>query len=310
MMKTTQRLPGRETRYGRIALLTACLLGCTGTIAWAQEIDASRPPVMPLSEVTRLPDAAVERERVPSAQSFAPNEDAAELKPRPRPATRRVSTPPAEVTMEPGKNAAWVIAKDHINRIVTPFAKPSLRTTSTASTSIEGPIVYIAAPTTDPISLFIFDESAPEQAISLTLTPQENRAPVSTRVNLIGWEKERARSRVPAEPERALARERQHPYLETLAELLRDVAKGQVPDGYGFEALSGEPQLGAPLCEMPGIHVQPLQRLTGADFQIWVSRAVNATLYRNAIARRGRMAADHAQRGRIDRTVPVGRHAE
>jgi len=185
--------------------------------------------------------------------------------------------------MEPGKNAAWVIAKDHINRIVTPFAKPSLRTTSTASTSIEGPIVYIAAPTTDPISLFIFDESDPEQAISLTLTPQENRAPVSTRVNLIGWEKERARSRVPAEPERALARERQHPYLETLAELLRDVAKGQVPDGYGFEVLSGEAQPGAPVCEMPGIHVQPLQRLTGADFQIWVSRAVNAGHYSVAI---------------------------
>jgi len=282
-LKTIHRLPGRDTRYGRIALLTAYLLGCTGTTAWAQEIDASRPPVMPLSEVTRLPDAQAEPARVPSAQSFAPDEDAAELKPRPRPVARRVSTPPAEVTMEPGKNASWVIARDHINRIVTPFAKPSLRTTSTASTSIEGSIVYIAAPTTDPISLFIFDESDPEQAISLTLTPQDNHAPVSTRVNLIGWEKERARSRLPANPEQALARERQHPYLETLAALLRDVARGQVPDGYGYEALSGEPQPGAPVCDMPGIHIQPLQRLTGADFQIWVARAVNTGHYSVAI---------------------------
>jgi len=282
-LNTEKRLPGMNTRCARIGLLTACLLGNLGTAAWAQEIDASRPPVMSLADVTRLPDESVESVRVPSAQSFAPDDNAAELKPRPRPATRRVSTPPAEVAMEPGKNASWVIAKDHINRIVTPFAKPSLRTTSTASTSIEGSIVYIAAPTTDPISLFIFDESEPEQAISLTLTPQDNHAPVSTRVNLVGWEKERARSRRPADPEQALARERQHPYLETLAELLRDVAKGQVPDGYGYEALSGEPQPGAPVCDMPGIHVQHLQRMTGADFQIWVARAVNTGHYSVAI---------------------------
>jgi len=273
-----QCLPGKHHQSAR-GLLSACLLGCLGTTAWAQELDASRPPVMSLFEVTRTPEIAVEPIILPGSAS-APDDIAAERTPRPRPAIRRPAIPPVEVTLESGKNATWAIARDHINRIVTPFTKPSLRTTSTASTSIEGSIVYLATPTTEPISLFIFDESAPEQAISLTLTPQDNLAPVSTRVTLLGWDSERTRQRLPADRERALARERQHPYLDTLAALLRDVAKGQVPDGYGYETLSGEPRADAPTCDMPWIHVQPLQRLTGADFQIWVARAANTGSHR------------------------------
>jgi len=36
-LKTIHRLPGRNPRSTRIGLLTACLLGCTGAAAWAQE---------------------------------------------------------------------------------------------------------------------------------------------------------------------------------------------------------------------------------------------------------------------------------
>ena len=49
---------------------------------------------------------------------------------------------PRTVTVAPGANAILELAIDHLNRIVTPFERPSVRTVSKLSTEVEGHVVY------------------------------------------------------------------------------------------------------------------------------------------------------------------------
>ena len=52
------------------------------------------------------------------------------------------------------------IAIDHLNRIVTPFANPVVRTVAAASTSVDGHVVYVATSTEEPLSLCISPRAA------------------------------------------------------------------------------------------------------------------------------------------------------
>lgn len=271
-------------------MLLATLVVAAQSTASAQEmpLDGSRPPVVSLAEATRGSSdaAAVDSSFVepegPAASSATPAvgpgviADVARRAEAPKP-RQTFRPPPATLSMDSGKNSTFAIAKDHINRLVTPFAKPTLRTTSTASSSIEGSIVYIATPLDTPISLFVFDESAPEYAISLTLVPQDDIPPVSTVISVNGWNATGGSSRRAPSREQALAREGQHPYLETLTTVLRDVAKGIVPDGYGYESLTGYPTAGQPSCAIPGVHVQTMQLLVGGAYRVYVAKATNTS---------------------------------
>ena len=50
---------------------------------------------------------------------------------------------PRNVTITPGTTALIEIAIDHLNRIVTPFANPVVRTVSAASTTVDGRVVDV-----------------------------------------------------------------------------------------------------------------------------------------------------------------------
>ena len=79
---------------------------------------------------------------------------------------------PRNVTIAPGTTALIEIAIDHLNRIVTPFANPVVRTVSAASTSVDGHVVYVATSTEEPVSLYIGDGQSNDLALSLTLAPR------------------------------------------------------------------------------------------------------------------------------------------
>jgi conjugal transfer pilus assembly protein TraK len=190
---------------------------------------------------------------------------------RPLPA---VKAPPAELVVESGKNNVIGVAFSHLNRIITPFAKPVVKTTSVATTSVEGSIVYIATNLAEPVGMFIHDEARPDVAISLTLVPAE-MPPVSTNVRIKGIEEQSA-PKIAARPTLATAFEQEHSYLDMLKVLFRDLALGRVPDGYGFEEVGGfHPDM--PNCNIPGIHVVPLQLVTGASLRAFVARAQNTS---------------------------------
>ena len=281
-----------EVKALRALTMVAAVAVCGVASAQQMPLDGSRPPVVSIAEATKTQGTPVNNQFVEPASSATPVQNMPAVTgtpadegviagvmnrtpPPPKP-KRTFRPPPASIALNSGENATYGIAKDHINRIVTPFSRPTLRTTSTASTSIEGSIVYLATPTETPVSLFIFDEAAPEYAISLTLVPQE-MGPVSTTVSVNGFSDAGASTRRPGSTAQALAREGQHPYLETLTTLLRDIAKGQIPDGYGYEALSGYSAAGTPACSIPGIHVQPMQVLSGGAFKVIVAKATNTS---------------------------------
>ncbi|MCK7472134.1 MAG: hypothetical protein MZU95_16305 [Desulfomicrobium escambiense] len=87
----------------------------------------------------------------------------------------RLELGPMTVTVTPGVNVLAEIAIDQLNRILTPFPNPQVRTVSEASTQVDGPAVYLATATETPVTLFISDAAYPNQALSLTLAPGASR---------------------------------------------------------------------------------------------------------------------------------------
>lgn len=200
---------------------------------------------------------------------------AAAQPPRIRPSHRdSVKPAPSRMTVESGTNHVIGIAFSHLNRIITPFANPVVKTTSLATTTAEGSIVYVATNLPEPVGLFIHDADQPEVAISLTLVPSEI-PPVSTQVSVKGYEPEDV-PKIRHEPTLATAFEQEHTYLDMLKVLLKDLALGRVPDGYGFKRIAGHFP-GMPTCVMPGIHVIPLQLITGTSLQVVVGKAQNTS---------------------------------
>jgi len=64
------------------------------------------------------------------------------------------------------------VAIDHLNRIVTPFAAPQVRTVSQATTQVDGNAIYVATATEEPVGLFITEAGDSATALSLTLAPR------------------------------------------------------------------------------------------------------------------------------------------
>lgn len=229
------------------------------------EAEGQEPPQRP-AEPNGVKD---EDARAPEARRIEP--------PRPTggaPNRPFVKPAPARMSVNSGENHVVGIAFSHLNRIITPFTKPVVKTTSVATTSVEGSIVYVATNLSEPVGLFIHEEARPELAISLTMVPAEI-PPVSTSISVNGME-ETGGTRVAAKHSLATAFEQQHTYLEMLKVLFRELAMGRVPDGYGFEEVSGFHR-DMPRCEMAGVHVVPLQLLTGSALRAFVGRAQNTS---------------------------------
>ena len=83
-----------------------------------------------------------------------------------------LSLGPKTIRVSPGTTAIVEVAIDHLNRIVTPFASPQVRTVSPATTQVDGSAVYVATASEDPVSLFITEAGDTATAISLTLAPR------------------------------------------------------------------------------------------------------------------------------------------
>lgn len=148
--------------------------------------------------------------------------------------------------MEPGVNQITPIAVGHLNRIVTPFAKPVVNTTSDAQTSVQNNVVYLSAATEMPVTAFITDDGDESRALSLTLVPQ--RIPPRELFLRLPESLQYAGS---APNARAQAWESSQPYVETIRSLFRNIALGQVPQGYTMTRMSSAVK--SPSCQMPGV---------------------------------------------------------
>jgi conjugal transfer pilus assembly protein TraK len=156
---------------------------------------------------------------------------------------------PRTVSVSPGTTVLIEIAIGHLNRIVTPFATPVVHTVSPASTQVEGPVVYLATDTVEPVALYVSDAPGSAAALSLTLAPRYV-PPREIRLSVPGYSRRGApaSSSSGASPTAlpVLANTTvsdtlggAHPYVAGIVELLRGLAQGRVPPGYQVKKGAG-----------------------------------------------------------------------
>jgi conjugal transfer pilus assembly protein TraK len=148
---------------------------------------------------------------------------------------------PRTVTVRPGANAILELAIDHLNRIVTPFSRPSVRTVSSLSTEVDGNVLYVATAEQTPATLYISDGDDARTTIGLTLAPRRV-PPREIRLQVPGVKASRStgptetaqdRAAAPT-PEPMIAATWRQPqrYVEELTTGFRSLALGEIPDGY------------------------------------------------------------------------------
>lgn len=179
--------------------------------------------------------------------------------------------PPSEMTVKPGVPVVFNIARQHLNRIVTPYASPFVKTTTEGTTAtVEGRIVYIASNNPGPVSLFIGDESDPVNAVAVTVVPRDIPA-VQVTLRVEGYEPSVAR---PMNPGAAEQFELSQPFLQTIREIFRALALGEVPSGYGMAPIRGAHPM-MPDCPMTGVRFRPMQEVAGSQMLVLVAKAEN-----------------------------------
>jgi len=81
---------------------------------------------------------------------------------------------PNNVLVYPGRTELLPVAVGHLNRLETPFATPSLRTSASDSAfnvEFDGNYVYVSV--TEPVTMFLHEKGHPDPAIAVSLIPRQ-----------------------------------------------------------------------------------------------------------------------------------------
>lgn len=176
------------------------------------ENSSQEPPVTPVAEESESEEPLVEAE---ASEDLDPD-DLAEGE-----------TDQNTVAVQPGVNEIIPISRGHLNRIVTPYREPVIRTTSEAETTTEGGVIYVATSSESPTTMFVSEKGQQDQAISLTLVPK-SRPPVEWRLE---WEGAGQR-RVGAHATSDLPTGKQQEYVTRIRNVMRALAKRKTPQGF------------------------------------------------------------------------------
>lgn len=248
----------------------ALLLGLTSS-AFADQADPNFPTLSltPATEATPAPSPA------PGAKEAALKQIVDQARTS---VEANVTPPPAEMTLTSGVNQIIPISRNNLNRFITSFKKPEVKTASQQATAFfddTGKVLYAGTPTTEPFAIFIFDSDHPEQAFSLTLVPRDI-PPVQVTLNLAGRSSNSAIADIAPIPDQALEWETNTDYSDTIVSVLRALAKREVPQGYGLTTNIGSDGF-APICQLKGTKVSVRQRLTGGALVVYVARVDNTS---------------------------------
>lgn len=202
------------------------------------------------------------------------------------------SLPPAppvdtrqDVVVSNGTNTLIPISLGQINRIVTPFDNPKIQTVSQAQIDTSGNVIYVTSEDAQPVTMYVTPADDESVAISLTLLPQKV-PPIQA--NLVFAKSLQGSAAAPgasngtgyfnsisAYSGQAKKWERSMPYMDTLRELMRDLALGKLPRGYSM----GAPVNGGhvPACAQPNLSFDfaHAQLIEGHDFRVFVATAQN-----------------------------------
>lgn len=178
----------------------------------------------------------------------------------------------AQLTMEPGVNEIIAIAKNHLNRIVTPFESPVIKTSNKAITEINGNVVYLATKGTAPVTVFITEKGDQDVALSLTLIPKEI-PPREIHLELAVSDTVRVNSKD------AKKWETSQPYVKSLQAALRKIALGEIPKGYSMKRAGLDHRRKLPKCKQRGFKFsfQDGQAVKGHYLTLYIGTAKNVS---------------------------------
>ena len=186
-----------------------------------------------------------------------------------------------QLVMEPGVNQIIPIAIGHPNRIVTPFGKPEVTSTSLQPGQSKGEcgeicikenVIYVATAKEYPVTMFITEKGSEARALSLTMVPQR----IPPREVFLKLDNN---SLIPGmfANNKAKSWEQSQPYIETLRTVFRKLALGEIPNGYSMNRTPNNVQL--PKCAQTGISVNFAngQMMMGHHLTVFVGIARNVT---------------------------------
>ncbi|MEY2161458.1 TraK domain-containing protein [Rhodanobacter sp. FW106-PBR-LB-2-11] len=240
-----------------------------------QGIPRPAQPVTP--PVTAAPNYAVQSGGAPrQPRATTPYESTTYSRQVAEPRARdNIKAPPPVVHVRAGINVLFGVAQDHLNRIITPFKKPVIETTSTATTSVKGNVVYVAPDSDAPIGFFIHDAGDQENAISVTMVPAAI-PPISVTLDLVGYVPSKDQEVVEVQGNTGVAKgwETDQPFTDTVKSLFKTIADGRVPDGFTFSQINGATPL-MPRCAMGSLRIEPKQVMTGFNIDAVVALVTN-----------------------------------
>ena len=152
-----------------------------------------------------------------------------------------------DMVVEPGVNTLIPISIGQLNRIVTPFERPTVQRLQVADVkiSVQGNAVYVSTPNPRPVALYISEKGDESIALSLSLVPQKI-APVqatlmlSRKLNSSPSAAGGASTAIYGGNEaKARKWEQKDTYVETVRNILRAIALGDIPPGYAMGNLNG-----------------------------------------------------------------------
>lgn len=243
------------------ALLAASGIAMAGAAHASEQVDI---PVVPASVMTKnvpphIDSKKASSQRSPAYQGLAKvNEDAV-------------------LVMEQGVNQIAPIAIDHPNRIVTPFNRPAIESvidSSVTTINTKGNVAYVSTTSERPVTLFITENGDQSRALSLTLVPQRIpprelflRLPDGAGLGHM----------IAAGNEKAEKWEESQPYVQTIREVFRNIALGEVPQGYSMTRIPAN--MPRPSCSAAGLSFDFSvgQVLMGHNLSILVGVAQNTT---------------------------------
>ena len=181
------------------------------------------------------------------------------------------ATAPVKLQVSPGQQQPVTLSRLHLNRIVTPFTAPQIRTIDQADIRIEGSVIYLSSQQEEPFVVYITPHNSETHALSLLVTPLDV-PPKEIQLTLSKqWQQKLHHNR-----EAAKRFEEAGDYLNTITEVLSTLVKGQVPEGYEL----GKPhKVNLQPCQQDGLtfNFAAGQQIQGHHFNVLVGTARNIT---------------------------------
>ena len=178
---------------------------------------------------------------------------------------------PVKLQISPGQQQPVSLSRLHLNRIVTPFAAPQIRTIDQADIRIEGSVIYLSSQQEEPFVVYITPHDSEAHALSLLVTPLDV-PPKEIQLSLSKqWQQKINHNR-----EVARRFEEASDYQQAITEILTTLVKGQIPEGY---ELSRPHKTDLQPCQQEGLSFDFSigQQIQGHYFSVLVGTARNFT---------------------------------